>query len=173
MNKIKNMLFAGALTLSAFGVVTYTSCNKDECKDVQCNNGGSCISGTCQCASGYEGANCNTESRAKFVKSWAASDQIGTSNLVYTVAIGNGTTINSVIISSAFSDNFFSNNISATVSNDASGNSIITIADQKPDANGNYRVAGTGTYSAGKINWTYTITRITPASTQNYTGVWQ
>jgi hypothetical protein len=85
------------------------------------------------------------------------------------VAIGSGTNVTSVIISNAFSDDFFNNPINATIS----GNTI-TIPEQQPDGTGsNYKVSGTGTYSAGKINWTYVITQILPLSAKTHTGVWQ
>lgn len=169
MNRIKNIAFSVLLTLGAFTAITYTSCNKDECKDVVCNNGGTCVDGTCQCSTGYEGTNCQTESRTKFIKSWSASDQTGSSNLVYTVAIAAGAQINSVLISNAFSDDFFANPITATVQ----GNTI-SIAEQRPDgSSSNFKVSGSGSYENGKINWTYVITRISTGETINHTGIWQ
>lgn len=66
MNKIKNIAFSALLSLGAFGAVTYTACTKDECKDVVCQNGGTCAGGSCNCTTGYEGATCQTESRAKY-----------------------------------------------------------------------------------------------------------
>jgi hypothetical protein len=169
MNRFKNIIFSAVLSLGAFSAITYTACTKDECKDVVCQNGGTCVSGTCNCTTGYEGTNCETESRTKFIKSWSAADQIGSTNLVYTVAIAGGSAINGVLISNAFSDNFFSNPINATVE----GNTI-TIPDQRPDgAASNFRVMGTGTYASGKITWNYTITRITPNEPKVHTGIWQ
>lgn len=47
-----------------------TGCKKDEddpCDNVVCLNGGTCNSGNCSCATGYEGATCGTEVRAKFI----------------------------------------------------------------------------------------------------------
>jgi len=56
-------LFAlGLVAITAFTAITYTSCNKDKCKDVTCQNGGACTDGTCSCPSGFEGANCETAS---------------------------------------------------------------------------------------------------------------
>ncbi len=48
-------------------------CKKDPCKDVTCLNGGSCDDGVCACAAGYEGSNCGTETRAKFIGSYSGS----------------------------------------------------------------------------------------------------
>ena len=67
MKSIRNIAFSVMLTLGAFTAVTYTACNKDECKDVVCNNGGTCISGACSCPTGFEGASCEIASRDKFL----------------------------------------------------------------------------------------------------------
>lgn len=64
MKSIRNIAFSALLAIGAFSMVTYTACNKDECKDVVCNNGGTCVTGTCTCLSGYEGAKCDVVSAA-------------------------------------------------------------------------------------------------------------
>lgn len=76
MKSIRNIAFSVLLTLGAFSAVTYTSCNKDECKDVVCNNGGTCneTDGSCTCPTGYEGTNCDNLTRDKFVGTWTGSD---------------------------------------------------------------------------------------------------
>jgi len=93
----------GAMTL------TLTSC--DDCKDVTCENGGTCAEGVCECPAdyygdmcevmcmdasgtysggactcdvGYEGDGCETESRAKFIASYS-----------YTTACAPGSSFNS------------------------------------------------------------------------------
>ncbi len=55
----KNNLFFIILLLFA-GAVCFTSC-KDECEDVNCQNGGTCIEGDCECPEGFTGINCQTE----------------------------------------------------------------------------------------------------------------
>ena len=49
----------------------------DECAPAPCQNGGACIDGvntyTCECAAGYEGANCET---SKYSVVWPASQNI-------------------------------------------------------------------------------------------------
>lgn len=172
MKSIKRIALSAFLTVSAFCAVLYTSCSKDECKDVVCQNGGVCASGTCTCVSGYEGANCETAVRAKFIKSWSAADLIsgGTSPLAYTANIvaGTGTDMLAVVIGNSFSDNFFTvGPIKATVS----GNTI-TIPLQNPDGN-KYSLSGSGTIASGKITWSYTIKNDLTSATQLYSGTWQ
>lgn len=170
MKSIRNIAFSALLAVGAFTTVTYTACNKDECKDVVCQNGGTCVTGNCNCATGYEGTNCETAVRAKFLKTWAASDKdiATTTNLpTYSSIIVAGTAITEVKISK-FSDSYFTNDVKATVS----GNTI-TIASQQPD-NDMYYVEGTGTYNSAdmKITWSYTITAPTTVK-KSYSGTWQ
>jgi hypothetical protein len=63
------------IVVSLFAVIAFslTSC-KDECKDVNCANGGTCNEGICTCPSGYEGELCETESRAKIVANYSVSE---------------------------------------------------------------------------------------------------
>lgn len=74
MKSIRNAALTALLTIGAFSAITYTSCNKDECKDVVCQNGGTCVSGTCTCPTGYEGTNCETLSRDKFVGKYVGTE---------------------------------------------------------------------------------------------------
>lgn len=87
-----NLLFVALIGAMTFGL---SSCT-DECKDVVCDNGGTCVEGvcdcpenyygdncdvfcengtyadgTCGCDAGYEGETCSTEQREKFIGSWS------------------------------------------------------------------------------------------------------
>ena len=75
MKKIGLMLTVALFTLGT--MTTMQSC-KNECKDVTCENAGTCNEddGTCDCTTGYEGEFCETEERAKFVGSYNASGPI-------------------------------------------------------------------------------------------------
>ncbi len=44
------------------------------CDDVVCNNNGVCIEGICDCQMGYEGVNCDTESRTAFLGQWNSAN---------------------------------------------------------------------------------------------------
>ncbi|RYD58579.1 MAG: hypothetical protein EOP56_03055 [Sphingobacteriales bacterium] len=170
MKSIRNIAFSVLLTLGAFSAVTYTSCSKDECKDVVCNNGGTCneTDGSCACPTGYTGTLCETEVRAKFIKSWSAIDRKtgSTTDIVYASPIVAGTAVTEVKIGN-FSD-LFETAVTATVN----GNTI-TIPSQEPDKDG-YKISGTGTYNETdkSISWTYNLVNPTNA-TQGYTGTWK
>jgi hypothetical protein len=85
MKKFKLLSLATALTL---GLASLNSCTEDKCKDVTCDNGGACVDGTCECADGYEGTTCQTESRDKIIASFTVSETCSISgNANYTVTI--------------------------------------------------------------------------------------
>lgn len=67
---LKPILFTTVVTLSAFFAVLYTSCKQDKCKAIACAYGGVCDDGVCKCLPGYEGANCETITRSKFLGSY-------------------------------------------------------------------------------------------------------
>ncbi len=171
MKKMKTYLMTAMLGVATLSMV-FTSCTEDKCKDVVCENGGLCNvdDGTCDCPAGYEGESCESLSKTKFIKNWNATDtETGsTTPLVYTCLIADGATIDDVIVSADFSDSYFTNTISATVT----GNTI-TIPNQQPDNDG-YSVTGSGTYNetTGNIDWDYSITEIATISTLTYTGAW-
>ena len=151
MKKVRLVLVASLVSFGA--ITTLSSCGDD----------------TTTCPVGYEGKNCDTEMRAKFVKNWSASDKTASGNdLVYTCNVVEGSAINSVILSNTFSDAFFAHTINAVV--DAN---TIKINSQKPDANGNYSVEGSGTFSANEISWNYYIIHDSTNVEYVHTGIWK
>lgn len=70
---MKNIAKVGIALLILFSVSTiffYQSCKTDPCKNKVCNHDGTCSGDTCKCATGYEGSDCSTISRDKFIKAW-------------------------------------------------------------------------------------------------------
>lgn len=59
-----------------FVAIFVTSCNPDPCKDVKCENAGSCIDGTCFCATGWTGTNCTTLKAGYFTNASGAAVEI-------------------------------------------------------------------------------------------------
>ena len=165
MKLLKYLSFC--LALSALATLNQ-SCSKDDpCDSITCENGGTCNDGTCDCAAGYEGTNCDTEVRAKFIGSYSGSDACSNSGATgsFTTTIATSTTgVNSIEISGLW-DGFFIAAINGTVS----GNEI-TVASQEPDGDG-FVIAGTGVMNADgtSIAWTYTVTETANSSVDSCT----
>jgi hypothetical protein len=70
MKNVKSLLAIASL---AAGMFIMNACT-DPCKDVTCQNGGVCDEGDCICATGYEGTDCATEMRTKFVGTYSFID---------------------------------------------------------------------------------------------------
>lgn len=177
MKSIKNIVLGAFVILAAFCAVTYSSCSKknsnpdNPCLSITCQNGGVCdsASASCTCATGYEGSRCDTVSRTKFIKTWAATDvNVATSVALspYSSVISAASTAVTDVLIGNFSSGYFTNAVKATVTHNT-----ITIASQQPDNDG-FSVAGTGTFSGNKIAWTYTITRVSDGMAISYSGNW-
>jgi hypothetical protein len=78
MKSIKHIALTTLLTFGSFGAVLYTSCDKDKCKDVVCQNSGTCNDGTCTCPTGIAGVNCETIFRVSYANTYTGN---GTDNL--------------------------------------------------------------------------------------------
>jgi hypothetical protein len=148
MKSIKNITLSALFAMVAFGAVLYTSCNKDECKDVVCQNGGTCAGGNCTCMTGYEGTRCETASATKFVGTWNVAEPGCGGN--YTNIISAGTSATTIIFSNL--GNFTS---PAAVIASANGNSLII--NNFTDASGR-KFSGSGTLSGNTLSVTYTVT---------------
>lgn len=58
MKQFRSLLVAILAMVATFSAVLYTSCHKDPCSSVHCNNGGYCSGGGCVCSAGYVGSRC-------------------------------------------------------------------------------------------------------------------
>ena len=147
MKTLKHLLFA----LLAVTTFSLASCKKDKCKDKTCQNGGACADGTCNCAAGYTGENCETEIRAKFRSTYNVNESCPSGNFTYQITISN---------SSAGVDRLLISNFGgygASVSATASG-STLTVATQQVDLNGTSATfSGTGQLSGNILTISYTI----------------
>jgi hypothetical protein len=148
---MKKIIF-GLLALTA---VTFTSC-KDECKDITCENGGTCTEGICECPSGYEGTNCET--------SWASAFE-GSYNVTETYTIaggGNGTeNFSSVITSGSDPKKITISNFSLSGQNinaDLETATSLKINNQTVTVSGTQFVAnGTGSLAGSTVTLNYTL----------------
>lgn len=154
MKAIKHIALSALLTVGAFGTVLYTSCNKDACKDVTCQNGGTCNDGKCTCTTGYEGTNCETKSRDKFVGVYTGSEicSVGTDN--YSITL----TANSDALKLTM-QNLYNDAITATCS------MLATDSFSFSGTQGGANFTGTGRLVTNTLTVRYTITNpsVTPS----------
>lgn len=149
MKSVRNIAFSALLAVGAFTMVTYTACNKDECKDVVCNNGGTCVSGTCNCLSGYEGTNCQTVSAAALPGQYTASEtcQPPVTGGSWSSTVSQSSNDKTKIVISNFGAS--STNVTGHVNKNAITLDQTTI--------GGNTVTGTGTVSGNTITINYTL----------------
>lgn len=160
MKSIRNLAFSALLTIGAFTAITYTACNKDECKDVVCNNGGTCAAGVCVCPTGYEGTSCDTKVRDRFVGKWTGSDVCGLGTYNITLNISASST----------------NGITALVDNPGGFGSAVTITGEvtssttlsftKQDVGSGRSLTGTMTFNNNAMTFSYTVTPTVGAADQ-------
>lgn len=60
-----------------FTVVLFQSCETDPCENVTCLNDGICLDGTCDCPTGYSGADCGTHCSADIIGTWTVTNVDG------------------------------------------------------------------------------------------------
>ena len=72
-NSIKTIFLLIFMTLGTS--VMFNACKDDDpCDGVECKNGGTCNDGNCACLTGYEGTDCGTETRSKFVAAYTCTN---------------------------------------------------------------------------------------------------
>ncbi len=106
MKSFKQIALSAMLTLGAFGAVTYTSCNKDECKDVVCENGGTCSGGNCNCPVGYEGDRCEIVSSLKMLGDYNGNETCDVGSDDYNVEITAHSNVLSINIKNIYNQSF-------------------------------------------------------------------
>lgn len=162
--------------LALFTVATFafTSC-KDECKDVTCQNGGTCTEGVCDCPEGYSGSECETKANAKFVGSWKYNESCdGASVTDFAVSISEASGSASKIAISGFGGFGCSGSniiVEATISG-----SDITITNNQIFCGASLVInSGTGTLNASgnsiTVTYNYTFDGATSTCTGTYTKI--
>lgn len=136
------------LGVAAIATIGMTSCEVDACKDVDCGLYGECVDGDCVCDAGYEGVDCDTQERAKFISTYSVSESCTSGNYTYSITITNSSTDVTKVIIGNFGD--FGVDIVATVSG-----SGLTIANQTV---GGGTFSGSGQLSGNILTLTYTVT---------------
>jgi hypothetical protein len=86
------MLRMLGLAMALFGAMTVSSCKIDLCKNVTCQNGGTCQDGNCKCNLPWEGSRCEVDARDKFVGSWRGTTNCGDGPQEMTISITKSST---------------------------------------------------------------------------------
>lgn len=160
MKNIKSILIASFLTVGIFSSAVFTSCNQDKCKDVVCQHGGTCTDGSCTCPSGYEGANCQTLSRDKFIGVYVGTEVCTVGTDAYSITCSTNTDELKFNI-----QNLYNQSLTAIAS--ASGNAF-TIPNQTVGAG--VTASGSGTITGNTITITYTVNDGVVSNTCTFTG---
>lgn len=171
MKRMKTIAASLLLTLGAFTAITYTACNKDECKSVDCGPNGTCISGSCSCATGYEGSNCATESRAKFINQYTVTASCQAS-YVANIMAKSGTDVTQVTINN-FAGLDAAAGTTTSVNATISGTHIkIPTQNVVGFSSATITASGDGDIANGVITMSYTVTAGTTVNTCTNTS-WQ
>ncbi|HWB62183.1 MAG TPA: hypothetical protein VG603_01645 [Chitinophagales bacterium] len=125
------------------------------------------------CDTGYEGSDCKTEVRAKFLSNNISASETkngGTAYSYSTSIISSSSDLLTVYLTKV-ANGFFNSNVKATVNGTA-----LTIESQEPDADG-YTIQGNGSITDKTITLTYTITGLNAAVppvtvTDTYQATW-
>lgn len=105
-NALKSLLFSIVILSGVLFAAIYTSCNPDKCKAIACAYGGTCNEGSCKCLPGYEGTNCETITRKKFIGLWAVKEKGSITPLrQYPLSIEGDSAVTGLLIKNLY--NFF------------------------------------------------------------------
>lgn len=125
--RFKIIMLSALGALTAFSAVTFSSCNENKCKEIVCAYGGVCTDGQCLCPSGYEGNQCETITRDRYIDVWKVTeDGTFTNAAQYSVSVEAGPNITELRIKNF--RNSFVDEVQAFVKGDS-----ITIPNQVVD----------------------------------------
>jgi len=115
--RFKTIVLSALGALSVFSAVTVSSCNEDKCKAIVCAYGGVCDDGDCTCLQGYEGPQCETVNRNRYLGSWVVTENgTITDAAQYTISVERGDNITELRIKNL--RNLFIDDVHAFVDGD-------------------------------------------------------
>ena len=151
----------------AFAMVLFAGCD-DPCKDVTCLNGGTCLEGTCECPTGYEGADCAEALNAKFTGTFnqSASDCDSTNLGPYPIALTPSSTDPVEFTLGGLYENSVGNRLNCEVSTSNSNQFTIPTQNFEDDFWGpGFTMEGTGSIEGNTITVSYTMFDVTNSAT--------
>jgi hypothetical protein len=166
MKKANSILIVILISAACTFIVSLNSCKKTKlaCDGVTCQNGGVCINGVCSCATGYEGSDCSTYKRDKFIATYNGNVEFNANskyNLVSkSMSIAAGTGFNQITISNLGIE-IYSNQYDLSFANPATVNGIIDFSNntinvpEQMDAAGNIYSGSGAILSDNKFTFTY------------------
>lgn len=159
--KILNALTVGLLIS---GATFMSSCKKDPCDTTSCLNGATCNEGTCECTTGYEGENCGTEMRQKFLGTYTGTMTVAgqTGNMQLEVKTSNQGADKIELVWWSWDETY-----RAEVQN---GNSVVIPQQQVYTQQGTYTVEGSGNLNGSQIILNWNATYQGQSVTYNFTG---
>ncbi|MCB9233141.1 MAG: calcium-binding EGF-like domain-containing protein [Bacteroidia bacterium] len=135
---------------------TITGC--DPCANTECLNGGSCVDGTCVCATGYEGSDCSTLSRAKLIGAYNVAETCSGSPFTYACTISGSTSDDLKINFSNFYDLLGFYGISTPVTATMSGEESFVVSTTITSGADTYTVSGNGSVNSdATLSLTYNV----------------
>ncbi len=167
-NSVKTIFLLIFMALSTS--VMFNACKDDNpCDGVDCKNGGICNNGNCACLTGYEGTDCGTETRAKFLAAYNCTNTCF-SGVQYQQSISpSSVEVSKMIISN------LGNTAGLNVVARATGGSVFTIDNQTvSDASGDsWTISGTGALTGAivtaNVSYTYNPTSQNLTCTESWT----
>ena len=154
--RFQSLLYTALVVTTGFLSSTLTSCEPEKCKTIVCAHGGTCDDGNCVCPTGYEGPQCETVNRNRFMGIWIVTENGTISNAAqYAVSVEEGNNVDQVRIKT------FYNTLTTAVDAYVKGDTI-RIPQQEINS---YKLEGIGTIADdkyygdhGKIILNYSIT---------------
>jgi hypothetical protein len=168
MTFLKSMLLTALAFISISATVLISSCEKDSCSNLTCQNGGACSSGFCHCTSGYEGAECEILTAQRFYGLYIGSKKCDSaSGLLDTISVfsgNNGDKTQVTLVNSFNANEAIRGNVSVS-----GGQYLILVPDQT--VNGNTVNKFTVSLNNNTLNFfTNTVTNGTSKSTCTFIG---
>ena len=136
MKKARLILTASMLTIAGFSAVTLSSCSKDD--EV--------------CPVGYEGSDCKTLSRTKFIGNWTGTDICGSGQ--YDIDLSVGTSSVSEVTALVNNAGGFGTNV--TITGTVTGTNSLQFTNQ--NVGGGRTLSGTMTFTTNKMSFAYSVT---------------